>query len=864
MSSRTGQVASNGAGASLPATLSDWPAATHTQGNGNGARHDGVAVVMPAYGEERNLAGTVTDFLRVLESTGLPHCVIVVNDGSPDRTGEVAEQLAAEHPGRVLVVHHKVNRGYGAAVATGIKTGMELPGHRWLFLTDSDGQFEAAQLPSFVATAVRERADAVVGYRPRRADPLYRRVNATLWTAASRMLLRIGARDVDCAYKLIERRSLQGMVLTGDAATISPELIAKLRLRQARIIERPVEHFPRQYGEQTGAKLSVVLRSLVGLLALTLEVAGQRGTGRQLRRLLRPKDGALAVTTVAAIVTSVASYAYFVHRGVTLAYPDAVSHLLIAGRVVNSPTVGAAQLGAVWLPLSHLLALPLIWVNSWYYTGFAGSLISMIAYVLSVRYAYLIAAGLTDSRAAGVVAALAFGANPNVLYLQSTPMTEMPLIACTAATVYYLMRWCRTGRYIDLAATAAAALLATLTRYEGWVLCVAVAAIVAYVAWRRTGPASGGDPARDGRALGGGRSLWSRLRGVEANLIFYGALAGSGIVGWVLWNAAIFHDPLYFQTGPYAKPSLWVSHSEKAIGHWGVSAMTYLYAMADNAGTLALALGTVGFAYYLIRTRFQVSTIAPLALTVFVPFYVYALYSGQRPLHVTQISGSLYNVRFGLLMVLPTAIFMSFLIAAVADKSVGAWLRAGAVAALALAAVAAAGLIARAGIDTLTEAVVFRATATEQANARAALWLRSHYDGGKMLMESFGNETVTFASRISLGQIVYEGSFRQWEPDLAHPASHGIRWIYMRQTPGNQDGVFRRLHASPELADYRLVYHDAERLIYEWRGAARQAASLRYQPHGSRPPAGQHRHHRHGHHRPARRRHGPHPAGAPG
>jgi hypothetical protein len=422
--------------------------------------------------------------------------------------------------------------------------------------------------------------------------------------------------------------------------------------------------------------------------------------------------------------------------------------------------------------------------------------------------------------------------------------------------VYYLMRWCRTGRYIDLAATAAAALLATLTRYEGWVLCVAVAAIVAYVAWRRTGPARGGDPAGDGRAPGGARSLWSRLRGVEANLIFYGALAGSGIVGWVLWNAAIFHDPLYFQTGPYAKPSLWVSHSEKAIGHWGVSAMTYLYAMADNAGTLALALGTVGFAYYLIRTRFQISTVAPLALTVFVPFYVYALYSGQRPLHVPQIFGSFYNVRFGILMVLPTAIFLSFLLAAVADKTVSAWLRAGAVTALAVAAVAAAGLIARAGIDTLTEAVAFRATATEQANARAALWLRSHYDGGKVLMESFGNETVTFASRISLGQIVYEGSFRQWEPDLAHPASHGIRWIYMRQTPGSQDDVFRKLHASPELADYRLVYHDADRLIYEWRGAARQAASLRYQPHGSRPPAG--------HHRPGRHRHGPHPPGAPG
>ncbi len=829
------QVVPGGPGPRLQTELSPWPTTahphvngngthphvngngTHPHVNGNGTRPDGVCVVMPAYREEQNLASTVADFLRVAESIGIPHCVVVVNDGSPDRTGEVAEQLAAEHPGRVLVVHHQVNRGYGAAVSTGIQAALERADHRWLFLTDSDGQFHAAQLPTFLAEAQRERADAVVGYRPSRADPWYRRANAFLWTTASRLLVRVGVRDVDCSYKLIDRSYLQGIVLKGEAATISPELIAKLRLRNARIIERPVEHFPRQHGEQTGAKLSVVIRSLIGLLALSLEIAGQRRPGRLLHRLLRPMDSVLAVTTLAATGASVASYLYFLHRGVTLAYPDAVSHLLIARRVIDSPTVGVAQLGAVWLPLPHLLSLPLIWVNAWYYSGFAGSLISMLAYVLTVRYAYLITSSLTGNRAGGVVAAVAFGANPNVLYLQSTPMTELLLIACVAAAVYYLMRWCQTGRYIHLAATATAAFLASLSRYEGWVLCLSIAGIVAYVAWRRAGSADGSDPAAYGRA----RRLWSRFQAVEANLIFYACLAASGVAGWVLWNAVIFHDPFYFQTGPFAKPSLWVSHSEKAIGHWGVSALTYLYAMADNVGVLALALGTVGFAYYLVRTRLRTDAIAPLALTAFVPFYVYALYSGQRPIHVTQIGGSLYNVRFGLLMVFPTAIFMGFLVTAVTNSN-RAWLRRGVFAALLAGSVACAGLVLHGGIDTLKEAVAFRAAPSEQANAAAGRWLRLHYDGGKVLMESFGNETVTFASRIRLGQIVYEGSFRQWEPDLASPASHGIRWIYMPRTPGTQDQVFRSLHGSAQLAGYRLVYQDSGRLIYERRGAGQQ------------------------------------------
>src|SRR5713101_5574277 len=333
----------------------------------------GVTVVLPAYREEANLANTVEDMLGALTAMGERHYVVIVNDGSDDGTGDVADGLAARHPGRVQVIHHEVNQGYGAAVRTGIATALERTDAPRLFLTDSDGQ--------------TERADAVIGFRPQRADSAMRKVNAWLWTRACRLLLGVRARDVDCAYKLIDRRVLDGVDLRSDAGTISPELLMNLHARGARILQRPVDHFPRQHGEQTGAKLSVILRSLVGLLALSLEIAGQRRPGRIARRLLHPKDAVLAATTIAAAGASVASYLYFLHRHATLAYPDAVSHLLIARRVIDASTPGVAQLGAVWLPLPHLLSLPLIWVNAWYYSGFAGSLISMLAYVLTVRYA---------------------------------------------------------------------------------------------------------------------------------------------------------------------------------------------------------------------------------------------------------------------------------------------------------------------------------------------------------------------------------------------------------------------------------------------------------------------------------------------
>jgi hypothetical protein len=243
----------------------------------------GVTVVMPAYCEEASLTGTVEDMLGTLAGIGEQHVVVIVNDGSGDRTGEIADNLSARYPGRVRVVHHEVNKGYGAAMRTGIAAALEHTDSAWLFLTDSDGQFRGEQLPEFLSAARTERADAVIGFRPRRADPMMRKVNAWLWTQASRILLGVDARDMDCAYKLIGRRVLVGVALHGAAALISPEILMRIQGQGARILQRPVNHYPRLHGEQSGANLSVILLSLAGLLGLWRE----RVNGMLPRRMRR-------------------------------------------------------------------------------------------------------------------------------------------------------------------------------------------------------------------------------------------------------------------------------------------------------------------------------------------------------------------------------------------------------------------------------------------------------------------------------------------------------------------------------------------------------------------------------------------------
>jgi hypothetical protein len=472
-----------------------------------------------------------------------------------------------------------------------------------------------------------------------------------------------------------------------------------------------------------------------------------------------------------------------------LAYPDAVSHLLITRRVLDASTPGAAQLGGVWLPLSHVLALPFVVDESWYHAGVVPSVVSMCAYVATAGWLYRIGSALTGRRAGAVTAALVFCANPNVLYLQSTPMTESVLLACLAAATWHLLRWCRDGGYRHLVATAVAVLGATLVRYEGWAFLAAVAVVVGVCSWRRS------------RAKA---EPWVLVR---ADLVFFGCLAVSGVVGWALWNAAIFGDPLNFVRGEFAKPALWVGADERAVGDWAVSLSTYLHAVDHDLGPVVLVLAGAGLVCFAWRTRLRAEAPAVVPLLVFLPFFVWALHSGQRPLHVPEIGGDLYNVRFALVMVLPAALFTAYLVVP-ANRTPLRCLPA-------VAVLVGCGHLALTGIATVEEAKAFRAGSAHRVDARAAAWLREHYDGGRVLMQSWSNETVGFDSRVPVRRVVYEGSFRQWEPALGDPVGQGIRWIHLRRTPGGEDEVWRRLHDSPLMHfEYKPAYADDHHVFY--------------------------------------------------
>jgi glycosyltransferase involved in cell wall biosynthesis len=213
-----------------------------------------LSLCMPAYNEQANIEDTLDAACAVLPVFVQRFEIVVVDDGSRDGSGEVIARYARHEP-RVRLVRHPVNRGYGAAVSTGLRAA---EGDLVAF-TDSDGQFSVLDVPQLLTHL--DGHDAVIGYRHHRADNLLRVLNAWCWNRLIRLVLGVRVRDLDCAFKLFRREVIDGLELTSTGAAINAEILAQCVRRGVKIFETPVMHYPRCRGTPTGAALRVIYRA---------------------------------------------------------------------------------------------------------------------------------------------------------------------------------------------------------------------------------------------------------------------------------------------------------------------------------------------------------------------------------------------------------------------------------------------------------------------------------------------------------------------------------------------------------------------------------------------------------------------------
>lgn len=220
-----------------------------------------ISVFFPCYNEQQNVARTVENALDVLEKLDVDFEIIIVDDGSSDRTGQIADEIAGRES-RVKVVHHQRNLGYGAALQSGFKAAKK----ELVFYTDGDGQFDINELPPLLP--LMEQYDIVSCYRLNRRDSLIRKINAWCWTKLVCLLFDLRLRDIDCAFKLYKREIFDHIELSSTGALIDAEILARAVRKEYRITQKGVHHYPRTAGAQTGAKFQVILRAFRELFEL--------------------------------------------------------------------------------------------------------------------------------------------------------------------------------------------------------------------------------------------------------------------------------------------------------------------------------------------------------------------------------------------------------------------------------------------------------------------------------------------------------------------------------------------------------------------------------------------------------------------
>ena len=236
-----------------------------------------LSIVFPAFNEEASIGSLIERTTVHLDDRGIDFEIDVVDDGSSDSTFAVLEKHQ-RIDSRLRVVRHRRNLGYGAA----LRSGFAQARGRRILLSDSDGQFSIEELDSLWSR--RNQADLVLGYRNPRKDPWRRRAAGWIYRQIVRVALGVRFRDVNCGFKLIDRRVVEDMKLTSRGALISAELLTRARLAGATFVEVAVEHLPRRCGRATGLLPGVVLRTFFELLSLRAGILAHRA-GVQARGL---------------------------------------------------------------------------------------------------------------------------------------------------------------------------------------------------------------------------------------------------------------------------------------------------------------------------------------------------------------------------------------------------------------------------------------------------------------------------------------------------------------------------------------------------------------------------------------------------
>lgn len=481
------------------------------------------------------------------------------------------------------------------------------------------------------------------------------------------------------------------------------------------------------------------------------------------------------------ILLSVGAWFYYFTNNLTLSYNDARSHLNIARRVIDSLQPGFAQIGSVWLPLQHILELPTIWQDFMYRSGLSGSIVSMIAFIGSIAIIGKIVRLMGLDKKAAFIAMTVFATNPNMLFIQTTPMTESLMIFTSLGALYFLFKWIRLNNVGYIVLSGIFILAAILTRYDGWFLFGFLVIAVPLISFLKAG----------GKAA-------------EANFILFASLGVFGVSLWVGWNWMIFGDPTYFINGPFAaktQQDALLREGRLLTAHnLTYSVYTYILAIQHNMSAIVMTLGGIGFFTALLSKRAFIIKIALFGFFVPIMFNIVSLYLGQSVIHLPELPPyTWFNIRYGLMALPAIAIGLAIL----ANKRI-------------LATIIILFII-------LTQHYLMFSTnniITIQDGVRGSSgyflddvgkWINTNASEGHILVASSSHDALIFISGLPLNHFITEGSQKYWNGALKDPQKYA-QFIIMHEG----DIVYQKMHNNPKFEkNYQLVFEGKFSDVYK-------------------------------------------------
>jgi hypothetical protein len=479
---------------------------------------------------------------------------------------------------------------------------------------------------------------------------------------------------------------------------------------------------------------------------------------------------------LAAVLLSFIALLICFSRGYLLLYGDAVAHLGIARRILDSRNPGLVQLGGVWLPLPHLLMLPFVQKMEWWQNGLAGAWPSLICYIASVAGIYRLARHLLKRRWA--IAATAFYAlNPNLLYLATTAMTE-PLFLALFIWTTLLTVECVAAIHAARHAVVARRMIlvgifilaAVYTRYDGWILGAAAWCVITFV-------------------LASRREVWRQVR---PSFALFTLLTVAGPIGWLAYNQHFYHDPLDFIRGPYSASAIEKKTSSAGSAQhvgWHSPFWAFVYyvrtAQLDTSfwetGYLVTAAAIAGL-ILAIRRRLALPS---LLLWIPLPFYIYSVAYGSVPIFIPQLwPHSYYNSRYGVEMLPAFALFALLAVQWIEGRwslSQPLVKRLMQPIVLLLIALNTVGMMYRTPL-VLKEAIT-NSTTRVGFETTLARQLLAFPKGAVILMYNSDHVGALQDAGIPLRQTINEGDYDSFEAALAAPAEHAAYVVAIAGDP---------------------------------------------------------------------------------